>query len=147
EVMAKYPQLETKRAIAETIRSMINTLVLDLTEATRAKLNEYQPDSVDALRQCPPLATFSPEIRAQADELKRFLLHRLYRHPRVTRMTNKARRIVRDLFVAFLEEPRLLAYEHQKKSPLAQARAIADYIAGMTDRYAIKEHRELFRMD
>ncbi|HLS51674.1 MAG TPA: deoxyguanosinetriphosphate triphosphohydrolase [Burkholderiaceae bacterium] len=147
KVRAKYPQVEDKRAVAETIRSMINTLVLDLTAATRAKLNEFQPDSVDALRQCPPLARFSPEIREQANELKRFLLHRLYRHPRVLRMTNKARTIVRELFTAYLSEPRLLAAEHQRESSVEQARAIADYIAGMTDRFAIKEHRDLFRMD
>ncbi|MBC7204813.1 MAG: deoxyguanosinetriphosphate triphosphohydrolase, partial [Pusillimonas sp.] len=74
------------------------------------------------------------------------LLENLYRHHRVIRMTTKARRIVRELFIAYQNEPRLLSLEYRRANPLAQARAIADYIAGMTDRFAIKEHRELFQM-
>ena len=85
-------------------------------------------------------------MRAQADALKRFLLENLYRHHRVIRMTTKARRIVRELFIAYRNEPRLLSTEYRRTDPTAQARAIADYIAGMTDRFAIKEHRELFQM-
>src|SRR3546814_19784227 len=86
------------------------------------------------------LAAFSPSIRSQADALKSFLLENLYRHYRVMRMTTKARTIVRELFVAFLNVPRLLADEHRRNDAVEQARAIADYIAGMTDRYAIREH-------
>ncbi|MFA7668911.1 MAG: deoxyguanosinetriphosphate triphosphohydrolase, partial [Burkholderiaceae bacterium] len=92
------------------------------------------------------LAAFSPEIRREADELKRFLMHNLYRHSQVMRMTGKARRIVRELFVAFRDEPRLLSSEYRRDDPVLQARAIADYIAGMTDRYAISEHQNLFQM-
>jgi dGTPase len=73
-------------------------------------------------------------------------MENLYRHYRVMRMTTKARRIVRELFTAFLEEPRLLADDYRRDDRVAQARAIADYIAGMTDRYAIREHDQLFRM-
>lgn len=147
QVMRKYPNLERRRAIAETIRGMINTLVVDLTETTLANIREHDPQDADAVRAAPPLAAFSASMRAQADALKSFLLTNLYRHYRVMRMTTKARRIVRELFVAFLNEPRLLQDEYRREGEAAQARAIADYIAGMTDRYAIREHRTLFSMD
>lgn len=146
-VMRKHPNLERQRAIAETIRAMINTLIVDLTETTLANIRQAAPASVDDVRAAPPLAAFSAPMRAQCDALKRFLLNNLYRHSQVMRMTTKARRIVRELFVAFIDEPRLLKDEYRREGQVQQARAIADYIAGMTDRYAIREHRELFRMD
>ena len=146
-VSRRYPNLQRQRAIAETIRAMINTLIVDLTETTLANIQRVRPGSVDDVRASEPLAAFSAPMRAQADALKRFLLHNLYRHSQVMRMTNKARRIVRELFVAFINEPRLLKDEYRREGDVEQARAIADYIAGMTDRYAIREHRELFRMD
>ena len=145
-VQAQYPGLKGQRLVAEIIRGMINTLVVDLTETTRAKLQEHKPDSVDAIRQLPRLAGFSPELRAQADELKHFLHANLYRHYKVMRMMSKAQTIVRELFQAFLDDPRLLAAEHRREDPIAQARAIADYIAGMTDRHAIREHNAIFKM-
>lgn len=147
QVMRRYPNLERRRAISETIRGMINTLVVDLTDTTLANIREHNPQDVDAVRAAAPLAAFSASMRAQADALKSFLLTNLYRHYRVIRMTTKARRIVRQLFVAFLNEPRLLQDEYRREDEAAQARAIADYIAGMTDRYAIREHRTLFSMD
>ena len=146
-VLRRFPDVEPKRLVSEVIRSMINTLVLDLTHTTQARIREQAPQSVDDVRAGPPLAAFSPAIRAQADALKQFLLHNLYRHSQVMRMMGKARRVVRELFQAFLDDPRLLADEYRREDPIEQARAIADYIAGMTDRYAIREHRELFRMD
>ncbi|NYT66997.1 deoxyguanosinetriphosphate triphosphohydrolase [Pusillimonas noertemannii] len=146
-VMRKYPNLERQRAISETIRAMINTLIVDLTETTRANIESARPGSADEVRAAGPLAAFSEPMRAQTDALKRFLLANLYRHSRVMRMTTKARRIVRDLFTAFIDDPRLLKDEYRRDGDVEQARAIADYIAGMTDRYAIREHRELFRMD
>jgi len=146
-VKQKYPGLERRRLVAETIRAMINTLVLDLTDTTRANIRLHGPDSVQAVREAPGLAAFSASVRRQADELKSFLLENLYRHYRVMRMTTKARTIVRDLFLAFLNQPRLLADDYRRDDEKGQARAIADYIAGMTDRYAIREHRHLFRME
>ncbi|HRK85115.1 deoxyguanosinetriphosphate triphosphohydrolase [Alcaligenes ammonioxydans] len=145
-VQTQYPGLSGQRLVAEIIRGMINTLVVDLTETTRARLEEHRPDSVEAIRQLPRLAGFSPELRAQADELKRFLHANLYRHYKVVRMMSKAQNIVRELFHAFLDDPRLLAAEHRREDPIAQARAIADYIAGMTDRHAIREHDAIFKM-
>jgi len=140
------PQVETKRQVAEVVRAMINTLVVDLTETTRARLAEYRPQNVDEVREMPVLAAFSTEVRAQANELKRFLHANLYRHYQVLRMSQKAQRIVRELFEAFIDEPRLLSPEYRCEDPMAQARAISDYIAGMTDRYAIREHRALYEM-
>ena len=146
QVRRKYPRLEKRRLIAEIVRAMINTLVMDLTENTLANIRRHQPGSADEVRACPMLAAFSPSIRSQADALKSFLFDNLYRHYRVMRMTTKARTIVREMFEAFLNEPRLLADEHRRDDRVEQGRAIADYIAGMTDRYAIREHGLLFQM-
>lgn len=145
EVVERYPQLAQRRAIAETVRRMINTLIVDLTETTLARIAEAAPVDSDAVRRSPALAGFSEAVRREADELKRFLFDNLYRHYRVMRMTTKARRIVRELFEAFLSDPRLLSPDYRRDAP-QQARAISDYIAGMTDRYAIREHRRLFEM-
>ncbi|MDS1139598.1 deoxyguanosinetriphosphate triphosphohydrolase [Pusillimonas sp. SM2304] len=147
QVRRKHPRIEKRRLIAEIIRAMINTLVVDLTENTLANIRTHKPGSVDDIRASPAIAAFSPSMRRQANALKSFLLENLYRHYRVMRMTTKARAIVRELFEAFLREPRLLADEYRRDDEVAQARAIADYIAGMTDRYAIREHGLLFRMD
>lgn len=146
QVRALYPELQGKRLVAEIIRRMINTLVIDLTQTTLANLQRYQPQHVGEVRELPNLAAFSAPIRAEANELKRFLHRNLYRHYKVVRMMNKARRIVRELFQAFLDDPRVLAQEYRRDDHIAQARAIADYIAGMTDRHAIREHQRLFLM-
>jgi dGTPase len=125
---------------------MINTLITDVTQTTQTKLAAAAPRDANAARGCGPLVAFSPTLRAEADALKKFLFENLYRHYKVMRMTNKARRIVRALFDAFVHEPRLLPPDYRHENAIAQARAIADYIAGMTDRYAIREHHRLFRM-
>jgi len=142
----KWPGLNERRVVAETIRSMINTLIMDVTQTTQANLQTAAPEHADAARRCGPLVAFSPALRAEANTLKKFLSENLYRHYKVMRMTNKARRIVRELFDAFVHEPRLLPPDYRHEQGAAQARAIADYIAGMTDRYAIREHHRLFRM-
>jgi len=147
EVSHRWPDVAQKRAISETIRQMINTLISDLTQTSQKLLQEANPLDADHARSCGPLIAFSGEVRRQADELKQFLLRKLYRHYKVSRMTSKARRIVRDLFEAFLNDPGLLSPEYLRESRPEQARAIADYIAGMTDRYAVLEHRRLFKMD
>ncbi len=144
EVLQRYPGLTERRTITETVRRMINTLIIDLTTTTAQHVAQHQPASIADIRNGPPLVGFSASVRAEANELKDFLRDKLYWHYRVLRMTTKAKRIVRDLFTAFLEDPRLLPPQHQARANVDQARAIADYIAGMTDRYAIKEHRRLF---
>lgn len=146
QVLDRYPGLAPRRAVAETIRRMINTLIVDLTRTSLARIRDAAPASADDVRRAPPLAGFSDEIRAEADTLKKFLFDNLYRHYRVLRMSTKARRIVRELFAAFLDDPRLLPPDYRRAGFNEQARAIADYIAGMTDRYAIREHKRLFDM-
>lgn len=145
-VLAQYPRLPTRRATAETIRRMINTLIIDLTAHSLARIHQASPATADEARMAGPLAGFSAEVRREADQLKKFLFDNLYRHYQVMRMTRKARRIVRELFEVFLGDPRLLPPDYRRETEVAQARAIADYIAGMTDRYAIREHRRLFDM-
>lgn len=143
-VRAEHPALTERRLIHETVRRMINTLVVDLLAESRRRIAAAAPTSIDDVRAAPPLVGFSEAVRAEADALKAFLLEHLYRHFQVMRMTEKARRIVRELFDAFLAEPRLLPPDHRRRVERDGPRAIADYVAGMTDRYAIKEHRRLF---
>ena len=147
EVRAAHPRLGGRRFIHETIRRIINELVTDLLDETRGRIASHAPDGPDAVRASPALVGFSAPMRERADELKRFLHENLYRHYRVVRMTSKARRVIRQLFDAYLDDPRLLPPEHRDRAREDAARAIADYVAGMTDRYAIKEHRRLFSFD
>ena len=130
--------------VNETVRRMINTLIVDLASESARRIAGERPASIEDVRRAAPLVSFSPEVRKEADALKSFLLHNLYRHFRVMRMTTKAKRIVADLFAAFYDEPRLLPLDHQARVAEDRARAIADYVAGMTDRYAMKEHHRLF---
>jgi len=142
-----YPGLAGRRLIHETVRRMINTLVLDLIAQSSANIAAVAPQSIDEVRAAAPLVAFSPAVRAEQQELKRFLFQQLYRHYRVMRTSNKARRIVRELFAAFMQDARLLPPQYQEKAEEDKARAIADYIAGMTDRYANLEYRRLFDVD
>ncbi len=147
EVRQRYPALNDRRLIHETVRRMINTLVVDLLEQTRRNLARHRPSSPDAVRACPTLAAFSPEVREESLELKRFLFQNLYRHYRVERMSGKARRLLRELFAAFTGNPVLLPPEHRERAEVDVHLAVCDYIAGMTDRYAIREHRRIFDID
>jgi dGTPase len=143
----KYPQLNGRRLVNETVRRMINTLVVDLVQHSQAALHAAGVQSVDEVRAAPMLIGFSPAIAAENRELKQFLRKHLYRHYRVARMTSKAARVVTDLFGVFLSDPGLLPSEHQEKAQSDAPRAIADYIAGMTDRYAMREYRRLFTIE
>jgi len=147
EVRARYPGLAGRRLIHETIRRMINTLVVDLTNESRRLIAGHAPASIDAVRLSPPMIGFSRAVAAEQVELKQFLRHALYRHYRVVRMSGKSQRILSELFSAFIGDHRLLPPQDQARAGVDAARAIADYIAGMTDRYAIREHRRLFSVD
>jgi dGTPase len=147
EVRSRFPGIGERRLVHETVRTMINTLVVDLIEETRRRITLTAAASVEDVRSAPALVGFSEQILGEANELKKFLRDELYRHPEVMRMTTKSRRIVRELFNAFHDEPRLLPSEHQARVAEHGPRAIADYIAGMTDRFAIREHRRLFAVD
>ena len=146
EVQSLYPNISERRTTLETVRRMINELIVDVTDTTRRNIASAAPASVDDVRRASPLVAFSPAIGAAAIELKRFLRKELYYHYRVQRMANKAKRIVTDLFTVFIDAPGLLPTEHAERFRETGARAIADYVAGMTDRYAIREHRRLFEM-
>jgi len=152
-VRARYPELVGRRLVHEIIRRMINQQVVDLLETSGRLITETAPADIDAVCACSePLLRFSDDMQTRHQALKRFLRVNLYQHYRVHRMTSKSQRIVRDLFGAIYEDPRLLPLEHQAKvrqleerdGGAGRARAVADYIAGMTDRYAIAEHRKLF---
>lgn len=149
DVRRMYPLLADRRLIHETIRRMINALALDLMEQSRTNIVSAKPRDMEDVRGMPALITFSPELAARQRELKSFLREHLYQHYRVRRMTAKARRIVTELFHAFLDDARLLPPQYQEMADkeggrAGLARAVADYIAGMTDRYAMVEHRRLF---
>src|ERR1700691_1981309 len=153
EVLRLYPQLQGRRRVHETVRRVVNALVIDVIQCSGERLRAAAPASIDAVRAHPQaLIGMSDAMRAAHIELKRFLHENVYRHQRVLRMTLKARRVVGELFVAFMDEPRLLPAEYCESAARAEARSglagrartVADYIAGMTDRYAILEHRRLF---
>ena len=144
QVRAAFPAIGERRMIHETVRRMINSLVVDLVAESRRRIADAAPATIDDVRAAPPLVAFSDSLRAEADALKLFLRDHLYRHYQVMRMTEKARRVVRELFTAFVDEPRLLPPDHRLRAEHDRPRAIADYVAGMTDRYAMKEHRRLF---
>ena len=121
---------------------MINALIIDLIDTSRERIRASGVQSVEEVRIAGPLIAFSESMRSEALLLKRFLRKNLYQHYQVNRMTSKARRIVRDLFGAFADEPRLLPPEHRQRTERDGVRAIADYIAGMTDRFAIRAWSE-----
>ena len=98
EVRAQFPEIGERRMVNETVRRMINALIVDLASESARRIAAAQPASIEDVRQAGPLVAFSPEVRKEADALKSFLLHNLYRHFRVMRMTTKAKRIVTELF-------------------------------------------------
>jgi dGTPase len=146
-VKAKYPKLEQKRLIHETVRRMINTLVVDLCTTSEAAIAKHQPKNISDIRALPQLIGFSKDIAEQNNKLKQFLRKNLYHHYKVNRMSAKAKRIVRELFTVFFDNVGLLPNEFQAYAEADKPRAVADYIAGMTDRFAIREHRKLFTVE
>jgi dGTPase len=155
EVIARWPGLERRRVVHEVIRRMIGRQVEDLLDATSAAVANLQPQSVDEVRGAPnALVCMSEAGREDHLELKRFLREALYRHYRVHRMTVKAGRTVKALFDAFMDDIRVLPPGAQARArelgadgdDTGKARAVADYIAGMTDRFAISEYQRLYAM-
>jgi len=153
EVRRHYPELSQRRVIHEVVRRLINCQVVDLVQTSASLLRQACPASLEDVRsRSQPLIAFSEGMKVRNLHLKRFLRNQLYRHYRVHRMTAKAARVIRELFQAFNDDPRLMPDEAQEKvaglrersGPAGQARAVADYIAGMTDRYAIKEHERVY---
>ncbi|MFN3883418.1 MAG: deoxyguanosinetriphosphate triphosphohydrolase [Rhodocyclaceae bacterium] len=145
QARAEFPRIGGRRLIHETVRRMIDAQVTDLLAETQARIAKAGISTLEDVAAAPPLVGFSATMHEMNRALKQFLHTSLYRHYRVVRMTTKARRIVKELFSAFLSDMRLLPEKYRALAEReGDARAIADYIAGMTDRYAIKEHRRLF---
>ena len=148
-VAAQYPGIEEPRLIHEAIRRLIDLMVGDLIVETRSRIAASRVDSAEAVRGLgSPVVAFSAEMRRNDRAFKDFLLERMYRHYRVNRMSSKARRVVHDLFALYLAEPQCLPSEWRELAagPDDQqtARVAADYLAGMTDRFALDEHHRLF---
>ncbi len=152
ETLQQHPGLKGRRLLFEVIRRMLSAQVYDVIDATGAALQQAAPDSVLAVRQSPALVCFTADMAARSAALKRFLFQNLYRHRQLTEMTETAQQVVRDLFAVYMADPTQMPQAHINRfdgietahSPGAKPeRVVADYIAGMTDRFAAKEHARL----
>ena len=148
-VRSDHPQAERPRIIHETIRRMTEAMTSDVVAESRRRVSAAEVESPDAVRAAEaPVVAFSGVMAESNGALMRFLFARMYRHFRVNRMTSKARRVVRELFDVFHAEPNTLPLEWavltDRPGTARTARVVGDYIAGMTDRYALDEHRRLF---
>ena len=148
DALAEHPALAAqagRRLLFETLRRMLSALVHDLVAATAAAVQARAPADVDAVRALPPLAAHSPAVRDDLTVLKRFLFTALYRHPQVMQTTDRARQVVVDLFQAYAAAPAEMPPDFAQAAD--RHRAVADYIAGMTDRFALREHQRLTGRD
>ena len=136
-----HPGLPDRRVLYESIRRMLSAQVYDVIDTTGAAIAAAVPPDADAARRAGPLVAFSAAMRAESNELKRFLFANLYRHPQVTDTTSQAQQVVRELFAAYMDKPAELRPSFAERPN--RARAVADYIAGMTDRFALREHERL----
>jgi dGTPase len=156
QVLHEFPALgraqNQRRLLFETIRRMLSAQVYDLIAVSQLALTSAMPRSSDAVRQLPPLLAFGNDMRFQSAQLKQFLFRNLYRHPQVMQTTGLAKEVVRELFDAYLTAPQELPANFgagvdesngEKVQPTSPARVVADYIAGMTDRFAAREHERL----
>ena len=149
ECLSDHPTLSGRRLLFESIRRMLSAQIHDVIASTRAQLTQHDPQSADQARRLPPLVCFSPTMAADSADLKHFLSRHLYRHPQVQGTTDRAREVVRGLFERYFSDPDTLpesaasraVAEHSPVRP--RAREVADYIAGMTDRFALREHERL----
>ena len=132
---------KARRLLYETIRRMLSDQVYDVIDVTRANLQKLKPQSADEARQAGALVAFSTEMASRVQAMKSFLFKHLYRHPQVMEMTNNAQTVVRELFDAYLSRPQEMSSDFSQRQETP--RAVADYIAGMTDRYAAREHERL----
>jgi len=149
EVRARYPGIEETRLVHESIRRLINRMVTDLIVQTMQNINNEHIEKADDIRKLgKPLIAFSPTMQETNTKLKAFLMENMYRHYKVNRMASKAKRVVRELFTFFLNEPQCLPTHWRKLGGAPKgamtAMVVADFIAGMTDRFALDEHRRVF---
>lgn len=148
EVLAKYPKIETPRLIHESHRRILNIMVQDLYEESLARIKSLGIKTADDARNCKEsVATFSAKVLPEVKQVKSWLMENMYRHYKVNRMTSKARRIITELYSFFIAEPDCLPTEWQQKAKNIQLKeVVADYIAGMTDRFAIQEYEKIFKL-
>jgi dGTPase len=152
QVRAEFPKIDEERWIGEAVRRLIGARIADLVEETRRRAARMNPKSAADVRHASePLVAFSDEMREHEAALRRFLYDRMYRHYRISRVRSQARRVLKELFELFLAEPDLLPdrWRHLAGEPKGAdtARVVCDYIAGMTDPFALEEHRRLFNID
>lgn len=140
-VRGEYPSLQGRRLLSEIIRRLLSAQVFDVIDQTRKRIAEHRTQTEADVRQAPPLVSFSPELAQQVQQIKSWLFKHLYRHAQVIAKMDEAQSMVRELFAAYLRKPDLMpaAYAQQADQP----RAISDYIAGMTDRFAEQSWRRL----
>ena len=143
QVLAEHPQLEHKprRWLYESTRRMLSDQVYDVIDTTRAAIQAAGVQTADEARRAGPLVRFSQAMHTQSAQLKQFLFAHLYRHPQVTERMGQAQQVVRELFAAYLDRPQEMRAEFAGRED--RYRAVADYIAGMTDRFALREHERL----
>ena len=146
-VLREHPllmQTGQRRLLSETLRRMLSAQVHDVIAETRRRLHLHAPEDAAQAKRCGPLVAFSEEMRARSTELKRFLFKHLYRHPRVVAQTGMGKAVVAELFAIYVQRPAELPPEHRENAQrLDIHRAVADYVAGMTDRFAMREHERL----
>ena len=141
QVLLDFPNLSGRRLVFEITRRMLSVQIHDVIAATRRSLGAHEPASAQQVRQLPVLVSFGPDLAGEVAEVKRFLNHNLYRHPSVLQTTEQAREIVAVLFAAYLGDPSTLPAAAPADRP--SARSIADYVAGMTDRLAMREYQRI----
>ncbi len=147
QTLLDYPHLQAsptppgRRLLYETIRRMLSDQVYDVINASRAALDQHAPVSADEARQCPALLQFSAAMYEESKALKSFLFRNLYRHPQVMQNTDVARAMVQELFAVYLAKPQEMPAAYAQRSDVP--RAVADYLSGMTDRFATREHARL----
>ena len=141
DAVREFPHLRGRRVLYEAIRRMLSAQVYDVIDATRSAIERRAPANVDAVRAAPPLVDFSEGMKGRSKALKQFLMRNLYRHPQVVGVTGQAKEIVRELFAAYMSDPVQMPADFASRRDVA--RSVADYIAGMTDRFAMREHERL----
>ncbi len=152
DVLKAYPKLETARVIHETVRRLISTMVSDVLEQSARNVADSKPKTAEAVRMLgKPLISFSAQMIENNRVMQSFLSSSMYRHPRVLEIMDRAQRVIRDLFIAFMNDEKLLPADWREDHPISDsknyARQVCDFLAGMTDRYALDQHKRLFDLD
>jgi dGTPase len=152
EVVSAYPRIDRSRVIHETVRRIISWMVHDVVTETERRIIGSRPTSPDDVRSSPePLVSFSPQLSEKNRVLQSFLAARMYKHDKVLSIVARAHRVVKDLFEAYMSNPKLLPEGWREEALFdnesGYARQVCDFIAGMTDRYALDQHKRLFDLD